>query len=118
MGWSIPDATKVLVEPAPSPRRGEVWAFCDDRGEIVVHRCRGRVGELLRFQGDTRVRPDPVVVDEQLIGRVVALDPARSPMTWGAPAAWVQRAPRVAVATLHRTWRRRATRRRRVDRHR
>ena len=38
MGRSIVPGEAVLLGPAPRPRTGEVWAFCDARSRIVVHR--------------------------------------------------------------------------------
>jgi hypothetical protein len=105
MGRSIPDGSKVRVEPAASPRRGEVWAFCDRSGSVVVHRRRGPVSGGARFQGDARVRPDEVVPDEQLIGRVIDVAPHRARLWWGPAAGAAQRTPRVAIAMLHRGWR-------------
>ncbi|MFI5047343.1 MAG: nucleotidyltransferase family protein [Acidimicrobiia bacterium] len=106
MGWSIVDGARVRIEVAPRPRRGEVWAFVDDHGHVVVHRYRGKVGDGHRFQGDARVRPDAPVASEQLIGRVVAIAPTRPAVQWGPLAGAVQRVPRVAVATAHRSFRR------------
>jgi hypothetical protein len=105
MGRSIRDGTRVRIERATRPRRDEVWAFCDRRGDIVVHRYRGERAGHHQFQGDTRVRGDDPVSDAQLIGRVVEVDPYRSPVRWGALAGGLQRTPRVAVATMVRRWR-------------
>jgi hypothetical protein len=106
MGWSIPDGARVRVEAATRPRRGEVWAFCNAGGDIVVHRYRGKAGEAHRFQGDARVRADGAVGAEQLIGRVVELAPARTRMRWGPAAGAIQRVPRLAIAVCARTARR------------
>jgi hypothetical protein len=104
MGRSIPDGTRVRVEAAASPRRGEVWAWCNEAGEIVVHRSRGVGTRGHRFQGDAVVRADPPVADARLIGRVVELAPGRARVRWGPVAGAVQRIPRVAVArTVRRT---------------
>jgi phage repressor protein C with HTH and peptisase S24 domain len=106
MGWSIPSGTRVRVDATASPRRGEVWAFCNDTGDIVVHRFRRATGGGLRFQGDARVRADDSVEDAQLIGRVVELAPPRAPRRWGPLAGAVQRVPRVAIARTVRVARR------------
>ncbi len=106
MGWSIPSGTRVLVGASAPPHRGEVWAFCNDTGDIVVHRCRRATGDRFRFQGDARVRADEPVASSQLIGRVVELSPPRPPMRWGPLAGSVQRSPRVAVARTVRVARR------------
>jgi hypothetical protein len=107
MGWSIPGGGRVRIDPvATEPRRGEVWAFCDGRGEIVVHRHRATSGGAHRFQGDARVRADEPVATERLIGRVSAVDPPRPGYRWGPAAGAVQRAPRMAVARTVRLARR------------
>jgi hypothetical protein len=106
MGRSIPDGTRVRVDTGASPRRGEVWAFCNDTGEIVVHRSRGADERGHRFQGDTVVREDSPVVDALLVGRVVELAPARAALRWGPLAGAVQRVPRTAVARTVREARR------------
>lgn len=106
MGRSIPDGSKVCVEAAALPRRGEVWAFCDRSDSVVVHRCRGPVSGGMRFQGDARVRPDETVPEERLIGRVIDVAPHRAHLWWGPTAGVVQRTPRVAIAMLHRAVRR------------
>jgi hypothetical protein len=56
------------------PRRGEIWAFCDPQGNILVHRYRARKGGLFIFQGDSRVRADPPVGQPLLIGRVISVE--------------------------------------------
>src|SRR3954463_8003088 len=55
-----PPATVRLVG-AKGPRRGEVWAFVDDGGAIVVHRCARRVGPGSVFRGDGLPMADPWV---------------------------------------------------------
>ena len=50
-----------------------MWAFCDDSGSIVVHRCRGRRGGLFVFEGDATGRADRPVDRSRLIGRVRAI---------------------------------------------
>src|SRR5439155_10855322 len=40
MGRAILSGTRVLVVEADCPRWGEIWAFCDAGGAIVVHRFR------------------------------------------------------------------------------
>src|SRR4051812_41371438 len=73
MGRTIPTGSSVLVTRSSTPRRGEVWAYCDASGAVVVHRyrCRTHAGHVL--QGDTRTHGDAPVGDEQLIGRVRAV---------------------------------------------
>ncbi len=107
MGWSIPGGGRVRVDPVSAePRPGEVWAFCDPQGEIVVHRHRTTVGGAHRFQGDARVRADEPVEPDRLIGRVGAVDPPRPPLRWGPVAGAIQREPRMVVARTVRLTRR------------
>ena len=105
MGRSIPDGARVRVEAADRPRRGEVWAFADGDGHLVVHRYRGETPDGFRFQGDIRVRADAMVSAEQLVGRVVDVGPGRAAWRWGRVAGAVQRTPRAVVAALVRRWR-------------
>jgi hypothetical protein len=107
MGQSIRGGTRVRVSASAAPRRGEVWAFCNDRGEIVVHRARGAAPGGFRFQGDTCVRADAPVPADRLIGRAIAIDPHRRAWRWGPAAGAVQRVPRLAVAWLARRLERR-----------
>jgi hypothetical protein len=110
MGWSIPDGARVLVEPGGAPRAGEVWAFCDAHGTVVVHRARRPTSPAhWRFQGDARVRADPPATADRLVGRVVAVrhgDRRLARLRWGRAAGLVQRAPRMVVAAGARASRR------------
>ena len=107
MGRSIDDGSRVRIEAGDRPRRSEVWAFCDRDGQIVVHRFRGEQVGAFRFQGDARAHADALVTSAQLIGRVVELDPHRSALRWGALSGGLQRTPRVALAAVAGTLRRR-----------
>jgi signal peptidase len=73
MGRSVPNGASVLVARSPTPRRGEVWAYCERSGGVVVHRYRRHSGAGHVLQGDTRPKPDPPVPDDQLVGRVTAV---------------------------------------------
>ena len=106
MGWSIPSGTRVRVDATASPRRGEVWAFCNDTGDIVVHRFRRATGGGLRFQGDARVRADDSVEDAQLIGRVVELAPRAHHDVGARSPAQCNGFRRVAIARTVRVARR------------
>jgi len=59
MGWTIPSGSSVRVVAVERPRRGELWAYCDDNGTVVVHRYayRAAAGHILR--GDASIRCDP-----------------------------------------------------------
>src|SRR5690606_21299842 len=71
-GRTIRSGSEVLVVASRRPRLGEVWAFCNAAGMLVVHRFRRRRGGLLYFQGDAHW-PDPPVECELLVGRVVCV---------------------------------------------
>lgn len=58
------------------PRRGEVWAFVDPTGTIVVHRYRSADGGRMWFRGDGNPRDDLPVPAEAVIGRVAVVDDA------------------------------------------
>jgi hypothetical protein len=109
MGRSVPNGTSVLVVRSPTPRRGEVWAYCEESAGVVVHRYRRRTGAGHVLQGDTRPRPDPPVRDDQLVGRVTAVrsgDRVRA-LGWGDRIVGAcQRAARVALARIRRVARR------------
>lgn len=101
MGWTIRSGSEVHVRTSASPRRGQVWAYCDDTGRLVVHRYRRRTEGGHVLQGDTCVRPDSPVDDARLVGKVVAVrrggrtrSIGRTDVIFGAS----QRIPRVLVA--------------------
>ena len=115
MGKSIPTGSSVLVAKYSTPRRGQVWAYCDQSGGVVVHRYRRHrdVGHVL--QGDTRTHPDSPVHDGLLIGRVTAVrrgDRVRSVGWSDSCLAEGRRLRRALVARASRVTRRL----RRVDR--
>jgi hypothetical protein len=70
MGRAVPAGARVRVVAASRPRRGEVWAMCDDEGRIIVHRVLGEAGERWWLQGDANRSPDQPVSLDRLIGRV------------------------------------------------
>jgi hypothetical protein len=113
MGRAVPSGSSVLVAPYAPPRRGEVWAYCDESGTVVVHRYRRQrdTGHLL--QGDTSASSDAPVRDEQLIGRVVAVRVDGRVRGLGRLDRWLgdsRRTSRALVArALRMTRRRRAT---------
>jgi hypothetical protein len=102
MGGVLRDGDRVVVRAGGLPRWGEVWVFCSADGAVLVHRCRGRRPGGWLFQGDRRATPDPLVPDDHLVGRVVAVerDGARRPL--GAADRWVRGALAVAVRLRHR----------------
>lgn len=70
MGRTIRAGSKVLVIASAEPRFGEIWAFCNAQGVLVVHRFARCRGGAYYFQGDAHW-PDPPVTREQLVGRVL-----------------------------------------------
>lgn len=75
MGWRYPPASRILiVGGSASPRHGEVWAFCDRDGEVVVHRFLARADDHFVFRGDAAPRADAPVPAEWLVGAVQAVD--------------------------------------------
>lgn len=102
MGRSIVPGSEILVASATRPRRGEVWAFCDDAGTIVAHRCRGRRATAYLFEGDAVGRADLPVPHERLVGRVVASRSGSELRRFGRLEA-----VRGTIATLVRRGRRR-----------
>ena len=103
---TLRDGWDVLVTPAARPRRGEVWAFYNPDGVLVVHRCRRSTEGGYLFAGDSYLVADPPAVDEQLIGRVAAVRDARRErtLTWRDGVTW-------RVSNARRALRSRATRR-------
>ncbi len=76
MGRAVPDGARVRVVVARRPRRGEVWAVCNDDGRIIVHRVLGVVGDRWWLRGDANRSPDLPVRFDRLIGRVDEIDVA------------------------------------------
>jgi hypothetical protein len=73
MGRTIPSGSSVRVAGAAAPRRGQVWAYVDGSGAVVVHRYRRRSATGHVLQGDTSSHSDAPVPTDQLIGRVTAV---------------------------------------------
>ena len=73
MGRAIPDGASVLVVPGATPRRGQVWVYCDESGDVVAHRYRRRTASGHVLRGDVRAYADAPIGDEQLVGRVTAV---------------------------------------------
>jgi len=90
MGRTILAGERVQVVPAGVPRWGEVWAFCDDRAAVVLHRCRRRRPAGYVFQGDACCRADPPVPASRLIGRVEAVERGGTLCRLGHRDRWVR----------------------------
>lgn len=108
---TIHGGSRVLVKPGRAPARGEVWAFCDDAAQVLVHRCLHRRGDLVLFRGDARCRPDRPVPASHVIGAVTAVEwqGERSAFPSSADRRLVRGSRRAglmarrAVSTLRRT---------------
>jgi hypothetical protein len=74
MGSTIRSGSRVEIVASAPPRRGEVWAYCDRHGRVVVHRFIGAGHGTYRFAGDGPARSDPSVPPSWAIGRVTAVE--------------------------------------------
>ena len=119
MGRAIPTGSSVLIAPSSTPRRGQLWAYCDQSGGVVVHRYRRHTAAGHVLQGDTSAHPDSSVGDDQLIGRVTAVrrgDRVRS-LGWSDRCVGeCRRVPRAVFARASRVTRRLRRRDRRFQR--
>lgn len=70
MAGVIENGSTVRLEPAPEPRRGEVWAFVNDDGGLTVHRIREIDATTITGRGSGNRRDDPPVPRDRLVGRV------------------------------------------------
>lgn len=70
MGRTIRTDSEILVSASDEPRFGEVWAYCNPDGMLVVHRFVRQQQGLFYFQGDAHW-PDPPVPRDLLVGRVL-----------------------------------------------
>ncbi|MEM9037949.1 MAG: S24/S26 family peptidase [Actinomycetota bacterium] len=66
----LPAGRTVTVDPDRPVRFGDVVAFVDDHGNVVVHRLVRRTDGRLRCLGDNRRTFDPPVPDSRLVGHV------------------------------------------------
>ncbi|CAA9271224.1 MAG: hypothetical protein AVDCRST_MAG76-3385 [uncultured Acidimicrobiales bacterium] len=71
---AIPAGARVHIAAARRPRWGEVWAFCDSEGNILVHRYRRRRCSAFVFQGDAAATCDDPIPADRLVGRVVSVE--------------------------------------------
>ncbi len=88
MGRAIVPPAQVLVVPGDQPRRGEIWAFCGEDAEVVVHRLRGHRDGGFLFQGDAMRLPDAVAEPDRLIGRVARVRLAGTVRSVGPVDRW------------------------------
>ena len=73
MGRTIRAGSSVQIVAGDTPRFGEIWAFCNPEGSVVVHRYLGGDGGGYRFQGDASGADLPAS-PELIIGRVAAVE--------------------------------------------
>jgi hypothetical protein len=73
MGATIVGGSKVTIVAGGVPRWGEIWAFVDDSGALVVHRLRARRPGHFSFRGDGNGWRDPDVTGERIVGRVIRI---------------------------------------------
>jgi hypothetical protein len=101
MGQAIPDGARVRVVAVDRPRRGEVWAMCNDEGRVIVHRVLGVVGRRWWLQGDANRSPDLPVDLDRLIGRVDEVEAAGRRRSLGTSDRLIARA-RLDVAAVRK----------------
>jgi hypothetical protein len=92
MAGAIASGSEVLVVAGDRPRRGEVCAFVNDDGDVVVHRFLREVNGRMWFRGDSNASPDRAVAPELLIGRVGAVRDRRGERRFGHAQRWRARA--------------------------
>lgn len=105
MGTTIQAGEEVCLVAQSRPRRGEVWAYVDDGGQVVVHRFVGHRKQLLVFRGDAEQGTDRLVSTARLAGRVAVVRQGdlERPMS---RAAGVLRVGRWKLEGARRRWRR------------
>jgi hypothetical protein len=92
MSGAIASGSEVLVVASERPRRGEVWAFVNEGGDVVVHRFLREVNGLMWFRGDSNTSPDRAVAPGLLVGRVGAVRDRRGERRLGHVQRWRGRA--------------------------
>ncbi|MBW3591150.1 MAG: hypothetical protein KY393_04800 [Actinobacteria bacterium] len=90
MGSTILPGASVRVSRSGEPRWGEVWAFCNEDSQIIIHRCCGRRGAEFRFCGDDEKRSDRPVPVSRLVGRVEAVAHPAGHRSLGALDRWTR----------------------------
>jgi hypothetical protein len=88
MGQRLPGGARVLVAAGLNPRRGEVWAFVDDDGHVVVHRLKRHAAGRSWLQGDANPSSDAPVPADRLIGRVTSVDMNGRTRSLGVAERW------------------------------
>lgn len=71
----------ILVEPAKQVKVGDVAFFRITRGRVIAHRVMGTVfrdgQRFFQTKGDASRKPDGLVSDKQLLGKVVRVERAK-----------------------------------------
>ena len=73
----------VDLSAADEPRVGEIWAFVDDDGNLVVHRIRHVAPDQVVGRGSGNIRDDAPVRRHRLVGRVRTATTEHGPRTFG-----------------------------------
>ncbi len=68
----IESGAVVTITRSSSPRRGEVWAFTGETGQVLVHRIRHIGKDTVTCRGVGNRADDSPVSRSRLIGRVVS----------------------------------------------
>ena len=117
---SIRDGDVVKIQPMGSTaiRRGDVVLYYSGQGRLVAHRVANRCTQQgcveLLMQGDALTRPDGLVPQEQVLGRLVAIQRSGrcvrldTPLYRALGLAWIRVAPRGRrlLRLLRTVWRR------------
>lgn len=68
----IESGSTVSIVSARRPHRGQVWAFVDDNGRIIVHRIRSIEADTVTHRGVGNSHDDRPVERSRMIGRVIS----------------------------------------------
>lgn len=80
MAPAMRDGDRLLVSPLDSletPQEGDI-VIAKRAGRLVAHRLVARTGEAIVTRGDACLRDDPPLPSENILARVVAIDPSPS----------------------------------------
>jgi len=72
MAGTIESGSLAMIAPSDSPRPGQVWAFVDGSGRLVVHRIRTISADAVTHRGVGNSRDDQPVGRSRMVGRVVS----------------------------------------------
>jgi len=69
---AIESGSVATISPSSDPRPGQVWAFVDDSGRLIVHRIRTISADAVTHRGVGNARDDQPVGRSRMVGRVVS----------------------------------------------